>query len=95
MGRDRILQAERSGQMTSPQNPYASPNHVQPCFNSFFRGWLPCAMNAFLKAFKDEQFGAGSRREGGSVTLVSGSGGGGKDDMHAGRLNLIQTTGRG
>lgn len=72
MGRDRILQAERSGQMTSPQNPYASPNHVQPCFNSFFRGWLPCAMNAFLKAFKDEQFGGDlGGREGVSLLFLA------------------------
>lgn len=67
------------GQMTSPQFPDASPNHVRPCFSSLFCGWLPCAMNAFLKAFKQEQFFlGGGELKGGSVAPVSGYGGSGE-----------------
>lgn len=77
--------------MTSLQFPDASPNHVQPCFSSFFCGWLPCAMIAFLKAFKQEQFGGDLK--GGVSLLFLAMVAVGKDDKHAGFFKPQDRTG--
>lgn len=51
-------------------------------------------MNAFLKAFKHEQFG-GYLEGRGCLFLFLAVAVVGKDDRHAGRLDLFQTTGWG